>query len=76
MMNENDKVTIAPEILQDQSYQTNHHFLVRIVNNKEVGFIREKDLEKSEVTKLNYYWVQFHVAAILIEEKYLIKQEV
>lgn len=74
MMNVNDKVTIAPEILQEQTYQTNHHFLVRIVNNKEVGFIREKDQEKSEETGLNLYWAQFHVAAFLIEEKFLLKE--
>lgn len=60
---------MAREILQDQAYKTNHHLLVRIIDTQEVGYIREMDLQMSQETMLNYYWIQFHVAAIRIEEK-------
>lgn len=72
MLNEQDKVTIAREILQDQSYKTNFHLLIRVIDANEVGFIREMDHDRSKETGLNYYWVQFYVAAFRIEEKYLV----
>src|SRR5690349_7701369 len=68
-----DSVVIMPDILQDQSISSNHHILKRIIENKEVGQIRSLDVQKSEEKLASLYWVKFHVAAILIDKKYLVK---
>jgi hypothetical protein len=70
-LHENDQVIILPEIMQDQTVKSNHHLFKRIIASKEVGTIRELDVEKSEDQNANLFWVQFHVAAIRIDEKYL-----
>jgi hypothetical protein len=70
-LHENDRVTVLPDIMQDQSVKSNHHLFKRIIVSKEVGTIRELDVEKSQEQNANLFWVQFHVAGIRIDEKYL-----
>lgn len=74
-LQEKDRVTIVPEIMQDQSYKSSYHLFERILSEREVGFIRNMDLEKSREQMVNVWWVKFHVAAIRINEKYLVKVE-
>jgi hypothetical protein len=74
-MQEKDLVTIDPSILQDQSTKSNHHLLKRIIEQKEWGSVQGLDEEKSKEENANLYWVKFHVAAIRIDEKYLVKSE-
>ena len=74
-MQENDLVTIDPSILEDPYTKSNHHVFKRIIEQKEIGTIRNLDKEKSQEQNANLYWVQFYMAAILINEKYLVKSE-
>ena len=72
---EQDKVTVSPEIMQDESQKTNHHLFKRIIAENEIGTVRDFDDEKSAELNANLWWVKFHVAAIRIDEKYLVKVE-
>ncbi|MCU7552810.1 hypothetical protein OCK74_27070 [Chitinophagaceae bacterium LB-8] len=74
-MQEKDLVTVDPSILEDQTVKSNHHLFERIIANKELGVIQNLDVEKSKEQKANLYWVKFHIAAIRIDEKYLVKAE-
>jgi hypothetical protein len=72
---EKDRVTIVSEIMQDIAHKSGYHLFERILREKEVGYIRNMDLDKSKERMENLWWVKFHVAAIRLEEKYLVKEE-
>lgn len=74
-MQENELVIIDPLILEDQSTKSNHHIFKRLIAEKEVGTVAGLDVEKSEEENANLYWVQFYMAAIRIDEKYLVRSE-
>jgi hypothetical protein len=74
-MQANDLVIIDPSILEDQSTKSNHHIFKRIIEEKEIGTVASMDVEKSEEENANLYWVQFYMAAIRIDEKYLVRSE-
>jgi hypothetical protein len=72
-MQENDLVTVDPSILEDPSAKSNYHLFQRIITQTEKGIVQSLDVEKSRDLNANLYWVKFHVAAIRIDEKYLVK---
>ena len=64
------QVKMKPEILQEDTRRSNHHFYKRIIEEDHIGEVT--DLDKAKSTPQDpMYWVKFHYAAMLISEKHL-----